>query len=318
MRRFVVRHWFMICLLVVMIAGFGAPRSISPVTAWVPRKPIVAGVLFMMALPLEVRAMWLTLRRPAAVTLAVLANYGLLPLLAWSYSFLLSNDLANGLSVAAAVPSTMASAAVWTRRAGGNDAIPLVVTMLTNGFCFLITPLWLLATTGKDIRADGKLVDLILDLGLLVVTPILAAQVLRLWRPLGQWTVRNKVHLSSVCQIGILLMLFVGAVDGGLKLESSEGASKVSPWDWSAMLLGVGLIHVSVFWAGFAAGGVCRLSRDDSIAIGFSGSQKTLMVGLHIAQTYFGGLTMLPMVAYHAGQLLIDAVIAQRLSRSDS
>ena len=62
---------------------------------------------------------------------------------------LLRGDLAVGLLVAAAAPCTLASAAVWTRRAGGNDAVALMVTIGTNLTCFVVTPLWLLVTTGR-------------------------------------------------------------------------------------------------------------------------------------------------------------------------
>ena len=49
-----------------------------------------------------------------------------------------------------------------------------------------------------------------------------------------------------------------------------------------------------------------------AVAVGFAGSQKTLMVGLTIA-LQFGGLTILPMLAYHVLQLLIDTLLANRL-----
>ena len=48
-----------------------------------------------------------------------------------------------------------------------------------------------------------------------------------------------------------------------------------------------------------------------------SGSQKTLMVGLYVAINYFGGLTLLPMVFYHVGQLVVDTIIADIWSRYD-
>ena len=54
------------------------------------------------------------------------------------------------LVIAAAVPSTVASAAVWTRRAGGNEIVALIVTVVTNSLCFLVTPLWVLLATGRS------------------------------------------------------------------------------------------------------------------------------------------------------------------------
>ena len=49
------------------------------------------------------------------------------------------------------------------------------------------------------------------------------------------------------------------------------------------------------------------------LPLAFRESQKTLAVGLHVAVTYFGGLAILPMVAYQVGQLFLDARIADRL-----
>jgi sodium/bile acid cotransporter 7 len=53
-----------------------------------------------------------------------------------------------------------------------------------------------------------------------------------------------------------------------------------------------------------------RLSREDAIAVGFAGSQKSCMVGLEVCAQL--DVTVLPMVAYHVGQLLADTVIADR------
>ena len=65
----------------------------------------------------------------------------------------LAPDFSFGLMIAASAPSTMAAASVWTRRAKGNDAVSLLVTILTNGFCFLVTPAWLVLATAAGIGA---------------------------------------------------------------------------------------------------------------------------------------------------------------------
>ena len=53
------------------------------------------------------------------------------------------------------------------------------------------------------------------------------------------------------------------------------------------------------------------LNRADQISVGFAGSQKTLMVGLQVAIDL--GINVIPMVAYHISQLLIDTLVADRL-----
>jgi sodium/bile acid cotransporter 7 len=129
MRQFVVERWFLVSLAAVIVAAMSAPEAMRPLADALPRRWIVGGVLFLMALPLEIRAMWRVVRRPLAPALAIGMNFVLLPALAWFVTWLagsrLSGDLSAGLIVAAAVPCTLASAAVWARRAGGNEAVAL-------------------------------------------------------------------------------------------------------------------------------------------------------------------------------------------------
>ena len=54
----------------------------------------------------------------------------------------------------------------------------------------------------------------------------------------------------------------------------------------------------------------------DSIAVAFAGSQKTLMVGAYVALAV-GPLAILPMVAYHAVQLFVDTLIADRWAQAE-
>jgi sodium/bile acid cotransporter 7 len=75
-----------------------------------------------------------------------------------------------------------------------------------------------------------------------------------------------------------------------------------------AIVLGV---HLTALMVGFRTGRRLGMSRADQIAVGFAGSQKTLMVGLQICMEL--GFHVLPMVAYHISQLLVDTLIADRL-----
>ena len=135
-------------LAFALALGFLAPARVMVAADSVYlRNAIVATVLFLMALPLPIGAVWRVGRRPGAACLSSFLNMALMPLIAWGLSNLLTGDLSVGLVLAAVVPSTMASASVWTRRAGGNDAVALVVTVVTvvtNGICFVVTPFWLL------------------------------------------------------------------------------------------------------------------------------------------------------------------------------
>ena len=314
LKRFFTQRWFLITLAFLLAMGYTQAENWRPLAELQAlRYAIVASVLFIMALPLRLESVWEALGRPRAVLLACGINYVLLPLVAWVMTVGLQEEMAVGLMVVAATPSTLASAAVWTRRAGGNDAIAIVVTVVTNLSCFVMTPLWLFATTGlRDWKSD-MLGEMIVRLGLLVVFPMVLAQLLRLYRPITRWSDMQKSALSVLAQCGILTMVLLGAIKAGNELNDPSVDTQMPITTALTMLFTVIVLHCLMLWAGHWFGEKCGLSRPDRIAVGFSGSQKTLVVGLHVAVTYFGGLAILPMVAYHIGQLLIDALVADRL-----
>lgn len=322
MKQLFIQRWFLIALVAVLAIGSLFAQQLQPLTSLdlpgtsMPlRSAIVAVVLFLMAFPLEASAMWQAMRRPWPPLLAVGVTFGLLPLFAWGISFGLNAELGGGLLVAAATPCTLASAAVWTRRAGGNDAVAILVTIITNLLCFIVTPLWLLAMTGENVSSpDLSLRKMSMNLGLLVVLPMLAAQFLRQYKPLGIWATREKHMLGVLAQCGLLTMVMFGAIQSGIGL-SDPTQSPLSALDLLAMLAAVCLVHTVMLWVGLLLAKLARFSREDQIAVAFAGSQKTLMVGLLMAISL--KVSILPMVAYHISQLFIDTLIADRFRAND-
>lgn len=310
MSRLLQRHWFLLLLGLVLVCGMGFPGSCAPLASYVPKNAVVATVLVLMALPLEASAMWNTLRRPGPAVLAIAVNAVAIPLLAWPASFLFEDSLAVGLIVAAAVPCTIASATVWTRLAGGNEAVSIMVTVVTNLACFLVTPGWILLLLGRQ-SSTQSFSELAFKLLMIVVVPILAAQLLRRHPLVAAFAASRGKLLSYLAQLGILSIVFVGAVYSGQKLAglSSQFAEVIG--QCGAMMLIVSAIHVVAWFIGLSASAFFGFSRPDQLAVAFAGSQKTLMVGLAIALE-FGGLAILPMLAYHVEQLLIDTILAGR------
>jgi sodium/bile acid cotransporter 7 len=315
-KQFFVERWFLLALVAVLVVGIVQASWVKPVAdTKALRNGIVVVVLFVMALPLDARAMGRALRRPGPPLLAVAINLGLLPLVAWGISWaltqveLLSPTMAGGVYVAATTPCTLASAAVWTRRAGGNDAVAVLVTVITNLFCFLVTPLWLSHMVGPVPNVkDLALAHMIGQLGLLVVLPMAIAQVLRLVGPVGAWATRQRTPLGVVSQCGILTMVMLGASQIP---SASAGAAQVTDFAW--MIVVVLGIHVAMLAAGLWLAQACGFPREDRIAVGIAGSQKTLMIGLKMGLEL--NLSILPMVVYHMGQLVLDTVIADRLRK---
>ncbi len=307
------RHWFLVGLIGVLTVGLLAPTVLRPITDWkLARDMIVALVLFATTLPLETRIIGQAARRPLAPLLGSAINGGLLPLAAMGLAWFLKDELATGLVVAAAAPCTMASAAVWTRRAGGNEIIALMVTAITNLLCFVVTPLWLSLALQQTVTIDlGPMVG---KLGLLVLLPMTAGQLLRQRAAVAHWAATHRSQLSIASQVGILMIVLVGAVHCGLRVAGLAWGELA--WSLLVLLVIVIVLHVSLLFLGFFLGQWLGLARGDWIAVGIAGSQKTLMIGLQVALMVGSGLVVVPMVVYHVSQLVIDTFVADVLARN--
>lgn len=308
-------RWFLLVLLALLVAGMGWPSAMGPVVGRLNGDWVVAAVTFIMAITLETSAIWGAVRRPGAAWLGAAMNAGVCPPLGWLVSRVLPPELAIGVIVATAVPCTLATAAVWTRRAGGNDAVAFLVTMITNLGCFLVVPGWLWLLSGRRTEVDYRAI--VIGLVLLVVVPIIVAQLLRQWRPLGRWATRRKRWLGWLAQLGVLTMVWIGAVSCGEKLEAMDDNSILTATNVALLIAAVAAVHGTVLLVGLRTSQALRLPRADAIAVAFAGSQKTLMVGAYVALAV-GPLAILPMVAYHAVQLFVDTLIADRWAREST
>ena len=304
--QFVRKHWFLIALLTALFSGyyFSHPFASLASVGWL-KWSIVSLTMFLMAWPLALGNFQQAFSRPVAPLLACALNLIGIPLLVWPLVGLVGMELGPGMMIAAATPCTLASAAVWTRRAGGDDSVAIVVTIITNSTCFFVMPFWIYVQTGNAIESS-LLLGTIYKLFFFVVLPIVVAQLARLEKGSAAWATRNKPRLSTAALIGILSMVFLGSVNMGIRLANEESSLAIQSILFMALLML--LVHCVVFWTGYWIAGKIQLPRQEQVAVGFSGSQKTLMIGLSVAVNL--GMSIIPIVAYHAIQLIVDTVFA--------
>lgn len=309
------QQWFLLAITGVVLAGIWGEPSLRWMAAWpLLRTIVVITVLFLMSLPLELRSIVQTLARPQAALLASVINLGLGPLLVIPFLYVLETELAGGLVIALATPCTLASAAVWTRRAGGNDITALMVTVLTNLSCVVVTPLWLWLLSDQS-SGEISLSEQIQKLVILVVLPIVAAQLARRWSAIGHWATRKKPSLSILAQIGLLYIVLLGTM--GSSQRWGEGSASEGPgvlwFHWAILLFAIAVIHLTLFFTGYILAVALRLGRPEHSAVAISGSQKTLMVGAEMGLTL--GLSVLPLLIYHLFQLFVDTILADWMRR---
>jgi sodium/bile acid cotransporter 7 len=309
MREFLARRWFLLLLGGAMGLALFWPASVRPVVNRIPDRLIVILSLFLMAWSLPVAQLIGTLQRPAGALWALLISFGLLPGLAWLARPLLPlEDLRIGLLICTSVPCTLSSAVIWTRLAGGNDALAMLATVLSAATGWLATSFWLTGTTRADTALSAQ--AMMGDLLLVMVVPVAVGQLVRRW-PVVVWlTDRYRVANGVAGRLMICVMLIKGVLTA-----APAGRELTLPVLLLLLVLCWGL-HLAGVAAGLYGGEFLRLDRADRIAAAIAGSQKTLPVGLYLFQTYYQDdypLALAPLVFYHVSQMVLDTLLAERL-----
>ncbi len=318
------RHWFLAGLLLLLPLGIllGRAESVPLMTTLVhglPTSLCTGGILFLMSVTLDTGKLMESLRRPWPVLTACSINMLLIPLLCLPLLNLQRRpDLRVGLLIAACVPCTMAAASVWTRKAEGNDAVSLLVTLLTNGSCFLLTPAWMelgrVAFGTADTSDAVSFGNMMLRLTFGALLPAVLGQVCRLNGSARGWVDANRSIIANTAQGVILTLVFISSFKGGEKFDFA-GTGGI-PHDalltvWGSCIL----LHLVGAAVGWWSGGLFGFPEADRRAVVLAGSQKTLPIGLLVSEATGMPFSIIPMLMFHASQLFIDTWIAGRLQK---
>ncbi|WP_197440271.1 bile acid:sodium symporter family protein [Polystyrenella longa] len=329
MLQYIQKQWFLFGLTIFISAGLwwgyhSSEEEVNQVTELLKPKNLTQIVLFLMAFSLNSRLLYDSFRYPGPVLLSSCTNYIAIPILGMMLmSMQMGIDFQIGLMIAASTPCTMAAASVWTRKAGGNDAVSLLVTILTNGICFIVTPFWLTRALGDGVSLDTR--EMVWRLVYSVLIPVTLGQLTRLIAPAARFADRYKTPLGVVAQLCILVLIFAASARGGLNVQTAGDAPGFSAIAL-VTLSGIAL-HLFGMFLAWQAGKWFDFKRRDRIAMLFAGSQKTLPIGLLIATdpAMFGNpdylgpgqgipFVVFPMLLFHGSQLFIDTFIANRIA----
>jgi len=324
MISFLKRHWFLVGLLVLLPLGISLGRenplpSMAKLIHQFPTPLCTGGILFLMSATLDAGKLMSSLRRPYPVMTACGINMLLLPLLCLPLlAFQQTPDFKVGLLIAACVPCTMAAASVWTRKAEGNDAVSLLVTLLTNGACFIVIPVWMeigrVAFGTADTATAVSFGNMVLRLTVGALLPALLGQIVRGRTGVRRWVDGNKNLISNMAQAIILTLVFISSFKGGqnFDFDGSNGLPHEALLTvWGSCIV----LHLVAAAVGWSASGLFGFSESDRRAIVFAGSQKTLPIGLLVSEATGMPFSIIPMLMFHGSQLFIDTWIAGRLQK---
>ncbi len=294
------------------LLGQSVPGLSESVGQYLNTGSLVFFILFGMSITLPTGKLWETASQPTSILLAIFVSIVILPLVTWGVVLLFPlKAFSAGFLMMSAVPTTLASAAVWTRKAGGNDAIPLMATLLGNAFCFLTIPFWLGQTLGQTLPID--IWSLMSRLLIVAVLPMGLAQALRAIPLIGKTADAHKISISTLSQIGILTIILISAIrTGPIFQEQSENLSLLQVLLVIALC---GLIHGIGLWSGWSLTRLLHGKCEDAIGVAFSGSQKTLAIAIDLTTSPIllasgiSPLAIIPPLIFHALQLIIDTIM---------
>ncbi len=215
-----------------------------------------------------------------------------------------------GFLFMAALPSTVSSSVVMVSMAKGNLPAAIFNASISGILGILFTPLWILPFINQtDVVFDFS--HIYIQLFTEIVLPLALGLGLR--RFLGSWAARHKKQLDLFDKFIILLIIYKSFVHS----FEDKIFSSIRLQD---MLLMVGLVILLFFilysltgWIGK----ILKFNHADRITNQFCGTKKSLVHGTVFSQAMFGGtgiigILILPLMIYHALQILVISVIATK------
>lgn len=215
----------------------------------------------------------------------------------------------------AALPSTVSSSVVMVSMAGGNIPGAIFNASISSLLGVFITPLWmgLVLETGPG---EFDLTEVMIKLVLQVLLPVMLG--ILLYGRYGAFAERHKTTLRYIDQFIILLIVYTSFCESFANNLFSQFSGVAMIW------LTIGMI-VLFFLVYYLLMVLCRLigfNREDQITAVFCGTKKSLVQGAVMSKVLFAGaasagIILLPIMIYHAFQLLVVSIIAQRLARQN-
>lgn len=211
----------------------------------------------------------------------------------------------------AALPSTVSSSVVMVSIAGGNLPAAIFNASISSMVGIFITPLWMdlmLPETGVDF----DLTDTIIKLSFQVLVPVILG--LFVHKYLVKYVNKHQTALKNFDQAIILLIIFTAFAESfSENMFHGHSASEL-------ILLGFLMLVFFLLMMGlmYLLSKALKFSREDMITVIFCGSKKSLVQGAVMGRVMFPdpvvfGVMLLPLMVYHALQLMVGSAIAQKL-----
>jgi sodium/bile acid cotransporter 7 len=311
--RFAPDTFTMLLVATVVLASFAPPTAAFELPVKIATDVAIAFMFFLYGARLATANVIAGVAHWRLHALVLASTFVLFPAIGLVFfhslpQWLVPGPLALGILYLCLLPSTIQSSLAFTSIAGGNVPAAMCSATLSSLIGAVATPL--LVGVFAATRGGAPTSDAIREIGLLLIAPLVVGQLLRPW--IGGFVLRHKAILSATDRGSILLVVY-----GAFGHAVSAGLWRALPLSGFAIMIVIeALVLAFMLFATRYAAKTLGFNREDTIAIVFCGSKKSLAAGVPMAGVLFPGpdlgMILLPTMLFHQMQLMVCAVLARR------
>ena len=298
-----IAKWMGAIVLVVAVLSLMVPASLAWISTFVIN-PMLGIIMFGMGLTLTEKDFKIVLSRPKDILIGCLAQFIVMPLLAWilTRAFSLPQELAIGVILVGCCPGGTASNVI-TYLAKGDLALSVGMTAASTLLAPILTPLlvWLLAGTMVNVDTTGMLLSIVC----VVILPVVLGLLYQRFIP--KMTQRVTPYLPAFSSIAIALT--VGIV-------VAHNADRLLTAGWLVVLI-VMIHNLLGLGIGYLVGRLLRLQQHKSVARSIEVGMQNSGLATSLAVMHFASfpLATIPGAVFSVWHNISGAIVARIYSR---
>ena len=288
-----------VLVLLSAIVALTFPELVSQVKPTVIN-PLLGVIMFGMGLTLRADDFRIVFSRPKDVIIGCLAQFTVMPLLAWLLArvYALDEALTVGVVLVGCCPGGTASNVI-TYLAKGDLALSVGMTGVSTLLAPVLTPLLVLLLAGKTVDVD--VVGMLLSILWVVILPIVAGLIVkRLW---PRQTTAATAYLPALSSLAICAIVLIVIAANAQKLLSSG----------LVVMLVVMLHNVGGLAIGYVVGTVLGMSAAKRKAVSIEVGMQNSGLASSLATLHFAAYPMatIPGAIFSVWHNLSGAIVAR-------
>ena len=262
--------------------------------------PLLGVIMFGMGLTLRADDFRVVFSRPKDIIIGCLAQFTVMPLLAWALArlFALDEALTVGVVLVGCCPGGTASNVI-TYLAKGDLALSVGMTGVSTLLAPVLTPLLVLLLAGKTVTVD--VVGMLLSILWVVILPIAAGLLVkRLW---PRQTAVATDYLPALSTLAICAIVLIVIAANASKLMSSG----------LIVILVVMLHNVGGLAVGYGIGALLGMSADKRKAVSIEVGMQNSGLASSLATLHFAAFPMatIPGAIFSVWHNISGAIVAR-------